>query len=129
MQVFHVYIDDLRFTFVDRAPVEELKAAVVEASRSDGDFVVISQSSRPPSEIFVTSQTRVRIETATIPRDPVSSASTSGEDDDDAFWFDFADEAARDAYLADPAHQAAGAKLVADAESGRDGLVVFDMKV
>jgi hypothetical protein len=90
MQVFHVYIDDLRFTFVDRAPVEELKAAVVEASRSDGDFVAISQSSRPPSEIFVTSQTRVRIETATIPRDPVSSGSTSsGEDDDDAFWFDF----------------------------------------
>jgi len=90
MQVFHVYIDDLRFTFVDRAPVEELKAAVVAASRSDGDFVNISQSSRPPSEIFVTSQTRVRIETATIPRDPVSSsASASGEDDDDAFWFDF----------------------------------------
>ncbi|RDV43585.1 hypothetical protein DOE76_16730 [Leifsonia sp. ku-ls] len=90
MQVFHVYIDDLRFTFVDRAPVEELKAAVVEASRSDGDFVAISQSSRPPSEIFVTSQTRVRIETATIPRDPVASDSAaSGEDDDDAFWFDF----------------------------------------
>ena len=90
MQVFHVYIDDLRFTFVDRAPVEELKAAVVEASRSEGDFVSISQSSRPPSEIFVTSQTKVRIETATIPRDPVSSGSSaSGEDDDDAFWFDF----------------------------------------
>jgi hypothetical protein len=88
MQVFHVYIDDLRFTFVDRAPVEELKAAVVEASRSDGDFVAISQSSRPPSEIFVTSQTRVRIETATIPRDPVSSSAASGEDDDDAFWID-----------------------------------------
>jgi len=89
MQVFHVYIDDLRFTFVDRAPVDELKAAVVEASRSDGDFVNISQSSRPPSEIFVTSQTKVRIETATIPRDPVSSGAASGEDDDDAFWFDF----------------------------------------
>lgn len=89
MQVFHVYIDDLRFTFVDRAPVEELKARVVQASRNDGDFVSIAQSSRPPSEIFVTAQTRVRIETATIPRDPVASGSASGEDDDDAFWFDF----------------------------------------
>jgi hypothetical protein len=47
----------------------------------------------------------------------------------DGFWFDFVDEAARDAYLVDPAHQAAGAKLVADAEGGVDGLVVFDMKV
>lgn len=88
MQVFHVYIDDLRFTFVDRAPVEELKSRVVQASRADGDFVAITQSSRPPSEIFVTSQTRVRIETATIPRDPVSTGA-AGEDEDDAFWFDF----------------------------------------
>ena len=47
----------------------------------------------------------------------------------DGFWFDFPDEAARDAYLADPAHRAAGAKLVADTEGGIDGLVVFDMKV
>jgi hypothetical protein len=47
----------------------------------------------------------------------------------DGFWFDFADEAARDAYLVDPAHQAAGGRLVANAEGGRDGLVVFDMKV
>jgi|GEM_PF-733673 hypothetical protein len=85
MQVFHVYIDDLRFTFVDRAPVEELKSNVVKASRSDGDFVQITQSSRPPSEVFVTSQTKVRIETATIPRDP----GDGGADDDDAFWFDF----------------------------------------
>jgi hypothetical protein len=89
MQVFHVYIDDLRFTFVDRAPVEELKSRIVQASRDDGDFISVTQSSRPPSEIFVTSQTRVRIETATIPRDPVSSNATAGEDDDDAFWFDF----------------------------------------
>jgi hypothetical protein len=89
MQVFHVYIDDLRFTFVDRAPVEELKGRVVQASRDDGDFVAVTQSSRPPTEIFVTSQTRVRIETATIPRDPVSTGVAAGEDDDDAFWFDF----------------------------------------
>jgi hypothetical protein len=89
MQVFHVYIDDLRFTFVDRAPVEELKSRIVEASRNEGDFVAVTQSSRPPSEIFVTSQTKVRIETATIPRDPVASTAATGEDDDDAFWFDF----------------------------------------
>lgn len=88
MQVFHVYIDDLRFTFVDRAPVDELKERVVQASRSDGDFVVITQSSRPPSEVFVTSQTRVRIETATIPREPAATGA-AGEDEDDAFWFDF----------------------------------------
>ncbi|WP_348789393.1 hypothetical protein [Leifsonia sp. NPDC080035] len=87
MQVFHVYIDELRFTFVDRAPVEELKHRVIEASRNDGDFVAITHSSRPPSEIFVTSQTKVRIETATIPREP-STAGVS-EEDDDAFWFDF----------------------------------------
>ena len=47
----------------------------------------------------------------------------------DGFWFDFTDEAARDAYLVDAAHQAAGAKLVANAEGGIEGLVVFDMKV
>jgi hypothetical protein len=47
----------------------------------------------------------------------------------DGFWFDFVDEAARDAYLIDPAHQAAGAKLVANAVDGIDGLIVFDMKV
>jgi hypothetical protein len=88
MQVFHVYIDDLRFTFVDRAPVEELKERVVRASRDDGDFVAITHSSRPPSEVFITSQTRVRIETATIPREP-SPARATGDDDGDAFWFDF----------------------------------------
>lgn len=87
MQVFHVYIDELRFTFVDRAPVEELKRHVIRASREDGDFVAITHSSRPPSEIFVTSQTKVRIETATIPREP-STVGVS-EEEDDAFWFDF----------------------------------------
>ena len=86
MQVYHVYIDDLRFTFVDRAPVEEFKARVVEASRAEGAFVPITHSSRPPSEVFVTSQTKVRIETASIPRD---QGSPGGDEDDDAFWFDF----------------------------------------
>ncbi|MDB5524915.1 MAG: Dabb [Rhizobium sp.] len=47
----------------------------------------------------------------------------------DGFWFDFIDEAARDAYLVDPAHQAAGAKLVANTVDGIAGLIVFDIKV
>lgn len=47
----------------------------------------------------------------------------------DAFWFDFADEAARDAYLIHPAHQAVGAKLVANVVDGPNGILVVDMKV
>ncbi|MBE7734463.1 Dabb family protein [Devosia faecipullorum] len=47
----------------------------------------------------------------------------------DAFTMDFTDSEARDAYLIHPAHQAAGAKLVAALEGGRDGLIVFDMIV
>jgi hypothetical protein len=47
----------------------------------------------------------------------------------DGFIMDLADEAARDRYLVDPAHKAAGAKLVAALEGGRDGLIVFDMKI
>jgi hypothetical protein len=47
----------------------------------------------------------------------------------DGFIMDLEDEAARDRYLADPAHKAAGAKLVAALEGGRDGLIVFDMKI
>ncbi|MBK8084862.1 MAG: Dabb family protein [Devosia sp.] len=47
----------------------------------------------------------------------------------DGFTIDFADAAARDAYLADPAHQAAGARLVAALEGGVAGLVVFDLAV
>ncbi|MEZ5480074.1 MAG: Dabb family protein [Thiolinea sp.] len=42
------------------------------------------------------------------------------------FSIDFADAAARDAYLNDPAHQRAGAGLVAAAVEGIDGIVVFD---
>ena len=44
-----------------------------------------------------------------------------------AFTIDFADAAARDAYLVHPAHQAAGARLVAAAAGGLDGLVVIDI--
>jgi len=47
----------------------------------------------------------------------------------DGFTIDFADEAARDAYLIHPDHKAAGAKLVAALEGGRNGLIVFDMVV
>ena len=46
-----------------------------------------------------------------------------------AFAVDFVDAAARDAYLVHPAHQAAGAKLVAAAEGGIDGLIVVDVEI
>jgi hypothetical protein len=46
-----------------------------------------------------------------------------------AFVADFTDAAARDAYLVHPAHKAAGARLVAAAEGGLDGLVVVDIDV
>jgi hypothetical protein len=45
------------------------------------------------------------------------------------FVADFADVAARDAYLVHPAHQAAGAKLVAAAAGGIDGLIVMDIDI
>jgi len=48
---------------------------------------------------------------------------------DDGFVMDLADSAARDRYLADPAHKAAGAKLVAALEGGVAGLVVFDLEI
>jgi len=47
----------------------------------------------------------------------------------DGFIMDLADEAARDRYLVDPAHKAAGARLVAALEGGRDGIMVFDLQV
>jgi hypothetical protein len=45
------------------------------------------------------------------------------------FVVDFADAAARDAYLPHPAHQAAGAALVGVTEGGIDGILVFDIDV
>ena len=45
----------------------------------------------------------------------------------DLFWFDFRDEAVRDAYLADAAHQAIGAGIVARCEGGIDGVFVMDI--
>lgn len=47
----------------------------------------------------------------------------------DGFTMDFPDKAARDAYLADADHKAAGARLVAALEGGRQGLLVFDIEV
>lgn len=47
----------------------------------------------------------------------------------DGFTMDFPDAAARDAYLADPAHGAAGARLVAHLEGGIAGLLVFDIAI
>jgi hypothetical protein len=43
------------------------------------------------------------------------------------FTIDFADAAARDAYLADAAHGRAGARLVSLLEGGLAGLIVFDI--
>jgi hypothetical protein len=45
----------------------------------------------------------------------------------DVFWFDFRDTAVRDAYLVDAAHQALGARVVAELEGGADGVFVFDV--
>ncbi len=46
-----------------------------------------------------------------------------------AFVVDFADIAARDAYLVHPAHQAAGGRLVAATQGGIEGLVVIDVAI
>jgi hypothetical protein len=47
----------------------------------------------------------------------------------DGFWVDFSDAAARDAYLQDTVHQAIGARLVAAAEGGIDGILVCDVEM
>lgn len=52
-----------------------------------------------------------------------------GKGFNDGFVIGFRDAATRDVYLADPAHQAAGARLVAALEGGVDGLIVFDIEV
>ena len=46
-----------------------------------------------------------------------------------AFTVDFTDAAARDAYLAHPDHEAAGARLVRAAEGGLGGLTVLDIEL
>jgi hypothetical protein len=47
----------------------------------------------------------------------------------DGFIVDFANAAARDAYLMDDAHGRAGARVGAALEGGTAGLVVFDFEV
>ncbi len=46
----------------------------------------------------------------------------------DVFWFDFHDAGVRDVYLEDAAHQAIGARIVAETEGGPDGVFVFDFE-
>jgi len=47
----------------------------------------------------------------------------------DAFWVDFEDASARDAYLVDERHRQIGARLVGLTVGGIDGVTVFDMEV
>lgn len=47
----------------------------------------------------------------------------------EGFVVDFTDDAARDRYLADPEHAKVGARLVAAAQGGLDGILVFDIEV
>lgn len=47
----------------------------------------------------------------------------------DGFIVDFDNAAARDTYLADPEHQKTGAKLVAAAEGGFGGILVYDLDI
>ncbi len=46
----------------------------------------------------------------------------------DAFWVDFADAAARDAYLVDEKHQELGARIVSLTKGGVDGVTVVDLE-
>ena len=45
----------------------------------------------------------------------------------DGFIVDFEDAAARDAYLVHPEHQKAGGRIVAAADGGLDGILVYDL--
>ena len=47
----------------------------------------------------------------------------------DGFIVDFVNAADRDAYLADSEHQKTGAKIVAAAEGGLQGVFVFDLEM
>ncbi|KAB2854143.1 MAG: Dabb family protein [Bauldia sp.] len=47
----------------------------------------------------------------------------------DGFMVDFRNAAARDAYLADPVHQTIGRKLVAAAQGGVEGVLVYDLEL
>ena len=45
------------------------------------------------------------------------------------FIIDFADAAARDAYLVHPEHQKVGARIVDACEGGVDGVLVYDIEI
>jgi hypothetical protein len=45
------------------------------------------------------------------------------------FWFDFRDEAARDAYLANETHKAIGARLMACLDGRAEGIFVCDIEL
>ena len=45
------------------------------------------------------------------------------------FWFDFEDEQTRDNYLNNKNHQAVGARIVAAANGGLQGVFVCDVKL
>lgn len=47
----------------------------------------------------------------------------------DIFWFDFRDVSVRDSYLADEVHQAIGGRIVAELDSGAEGVFVMDFEV
>jgi hypothetical protein len=47
----------------------------------------------------------------------------------DGFIVDFADARARDAYLGDADHRMTGAKIVAAAEGGVQGVLVYDLEI
>ena len=47
----------------------------------------------------------------------------------DIFWFDFADAQARDAYIADPLHQAIGARILAQIQGGAAGIIIVDVEL
>ncbi|OLP53113.1 stress responsive protein [Rhizobium rhizosphaerae] len=47
----------------------------------------------------------------------------------EGFIIDFADAAARDRYLVHPLHQALGARIVAAATGGVEGVFVYDLEI
>ena len=47
----------------------------------------------------------------------------------EGFVIDFADSAARDAYLVHPDHEKAGGRIVAAADGGVAGILVYDIEV
>ncbi|WP_075654920.1 Dabb family protein [Pseudochrobactrum sp. B5] len=47
----------------------------------------------------------------------------------EGFIVDFADAESRDTYLADPEHQKTGAKIVAAAQGGTGGVLVYDLEI